>query len=580
MIQSALLILAWLTPLMLVPLFLLAPHRAWKAMPMAALPGLAASLLVPAGSMVEIHSLLLGSRFGLDQIGAGFLFFTSLIWALAALHAIGYIRMRHRSFGVYYLLAMTGNFGLVLAQDMISFYLFFALMSFASYGLVIHDRTTEVRRAGTVYIILVVLGEVLIFSGMAGIATIAGTTIFGEIGGEWVTPGMGNVLFGALLLGFGIKAGALPLHVWLPLAHPAAPTPASAVLSGAMIKAGLLGWLRFLPMGEMALPGWGALCTGFGAAALIAAAVYGCFQSQPKALLAYSSISKMGLMTMAVGTVFLYPDFKEAILITILVYATHHALCKGALFLSVGIRPGDSAPGPRRWLVILLLLIPPLSLADFALTGGALAKYAIKTELAAVISPAAYTNLSLLFTASGLITAALMVRFTWQQLNTAHRPHHTPGRTSYLAWGTLTGVVALTPLLLPALYPDSGLSFAMSGASRWSSVWPVALAVGIGAVYVRSVHAVISLPPGDILSVFLLLTRPLRVLPKRIVRLATAIRNQCARCIDLAFNSMHNLPILLRHSEANLGRAAVFGLVFLGLLTLTTILLFLSMGVR
>ena len=128
MIHPALLILAWLTPLMLVPLFLLAPHRAWKAMPMAALPGLAASLLVPAGSMVEIHSLLLGSRFGLDQISAGFLFFTSLIWALAALHAIGYIRMRHRSFGVYYLLAMTGNFGLVLAQDMISFYLFFALM--------------------------------------------------------------------------------------------------------------------------------------------------------------------------------------------------------------------------------------------------------------------------------------------------------------------------------------------------------------------------------------------------------------------------------------------------------------------
>src|SRR5690606_7309656 len=105
-----------------------------------------------------------------------------------------------------------------------------------------------------------------------------------------------DLIVGLVLAGFGIKAGALPLHVWLPLAHPAAPTPASAVLSGAMIKAGLLGWLRFLPLGLVALPGWAALLMVLGVVAVFFGAAAGAVQQDAKAVLAYSSISQMGLM--------------------------------------------------------------------------------------------------------------------------------------------------------------------------------------------------------------------------------------------------------------------------------------------
>jgi len=91
------------------------------------------------------------------------------------------------------------------------------------------------------------------------------------------------------------------LHFWLPLAHPVAPTPASAVLSGAMIKAGLLGWLLTLPLSETALPQWGTLMIMVGALASIGAALIGVCQHQAKAVLAYSSISQMGLITIMVG---------------------------------------------------------------------------------------------------------------------------------------------------------------------------------------------------------------------------------------------------------------------------------------
>jgi formate hydrogenlyase subunit 3/multisubunit Na+/H+ antiporter MnhD subunit len=121
-------------------------------------------------------------------------------------------------------------------------------------------------------------------------------------------------------------AGVYALHVWLPLAHPVAPTPASAVLSGAMIKAGLLGWLRFLPLGEAATPGWGNVCTIAGLAAAFDGVLVGCTQDNAKTVLAYSSISQMGFMTMAVGVGLTVPAVWTQALTATALYALHHAM--------------------------------------------------------------------------------------------------------------------------------------------------------------------------------------------------------------------------------------------------------------
>lgn len=575
MMSEVLIILAWLLPLLLAAVAAIAPRFSWQSMFFAGLPGLLTPLSVPVGSVIDISFLLLGSRFGLDQLGMGFLLFTSVIWTLAAWHARGYIAVRWNSFTVYFLLAMSGNFGLILAQDMVGFYFFFALMSFASYGLVIHERTEAVRHAGLVYIVLVVIGEVLIFSGMAGVATLAGGITFAGLDPTWVNQGRGALFFGALFLGFGIKAGALPLHVWLPLAHPAAPTPASAVLSGAMIKAGLLGWLRFLPIGEVSLPEWGMLFMGLGAVAFIGAALYGCMQSNAKALLAYSSISKMGLMTIAVGVILAEPGAATVVIPCILIFATHHCFCKGALFLSVSIEPNSISPGPLRWFTVIFLFIPPLSLAGFALTSGALAKSVMKTGLLNSLGTMAGDALSLLILINSLLTATLMFRFCLQRLRATPHAQQPLQKASYTAWGVAVAVVIVSPLLLQSVYPEISMALFWNITALWDAVWPVALVVGIGTFLVyRSGAVSICWPSGDLLFGYVYLTRRSLLVIQKALDVWAAVSTKIIHGQIIPPQFFGRLLSLLRRAESGLGMAMVFGLVFLGLLTLSTYLLF------
>ena len=265
----------------------------------SALPALVVAVLVPSGTYGEFSWLLLTMRLGVDDTGRVFLFFTALLWLLAGVFGRSYLeRDRNQArFFIFYLLSMSGNFGLILAQDMVSFYLFFALMSFASYGLVVHNGDAEALRAGRIYIYLVVLGEVMLFSALVMLYKITGSLNLSSVS----HAPSNEIIFALLFLGFGIKAGALPLHVWLPLAHPAAPTPASAVLSGAMIKAGLLGWLRFMALGQVASLEWGGLCILAGLLAAFFGVIVGVVQTNPKTVLAYSSISQMGFMTVGIG---------------------------------------------------------------------------------------------------------------------------------------------------------------------------------------------------------------------------------------------------------------------------------------
>lgn len=134
----ALLFLAWLAPLAALVPAIGRAGRWW--MPVAALPALAAALLVPAGTPFDVPWLLLGVRFGLDSTGQVFLTFTALLWLAAGLHAaLNMCADPHAArFRLYFLFAMSGKFGLIVGQDLVSFYLGFAVMGLAAYGLVVH----------------------------------------------------------------------------------------------------------------------------------------------------------------------------------------------------------------------------------------------------------------------------------------------------------------------------------------------------------------------------------------------------------------------------------------------------------
>ena len=156
-------------------------YRPWRKSlvglaPWAAFPALLVAVLAPTGITAELSWLLLGSHLGLDDTARVFLFFTALLWFLAGLYARVYMEHDdHRErFFVFYLLTMSGNLGLILAQDMLSFFLGFATMSFASYGLIVHNSDPEARFAARIYMILVVLGEVALFAAMVWVAGSAG----------------------------------------------------------------------------------------------------------------------------------------------------------------------------------------------------------------------------------------------------------------------------------------------------------------------------------------------------------------------------------------------------------------------
>ena len=467
---------------------------ALRLAPWAALPVLLQTVFAPPTVSLKLPWLLLGSELGMvDDTSRLFLLFTALLWWLSGIYAQSYLANHpgRSRFFIYFLLAMMGNFGLILAQDLSSFYLFFTLMSFASYGLVVHERSTEALRAGKIYIMLVVISEVMLFAAMILAATSAGSTEFTAVRHALAHAESRDLIIFLAFVGFGIKAGVLGLHLWLPLAHPVAPAPASAVLSGAMIKAGLLGWLRLLPLGGVELISWGEVFVLLGLAATFYGVAVGITQQKPKTLLAYSSISQMGIMTMAVGLGLLAPQAWPLILPTIVYFALHHALSKGALFLGTGL--ADNNHRLHRWIWIGQWL-PALALAGAPWSSGMFAKLLLKENILHAPTPWD-TLLPMLLTASSVATALLMARLLYLLRPTIHSLVAIPNAGLVWPWLAALMTIILVPWLFVPAMPNLG------GMHVLSSLWPVLLAGTVSLLVLRAelFRAVVPVPAGDVL---------------------------------------------------------------------------------
>jgi len=471
---EAALVLALVAPVAMALLGATSPLRRcmpWMAI-FGALPALFCALTVPIGTTLELPWLLLESRFAIDATGKHFLLFTALLWLFSAVFAAGYMAGDEKRFRFFFgfLLAMGGNFGLILAMDMVSFLVAFALMSFASYSLVVHSQDADAVRSGRVYISLVVIGEIILFSALILHAGTGGDVNLQSLKGTLSTPTVAVLL----LIGFGIKAGAILLHVWLPLAHTVAPTPASAVLSGSMIKAGLIGWIRFLPPGAEGAAAWGAVFLAAGIIAAFYGVAVGLGQNHPKTVLAYSSISQMGLITVAFGIWLTLGNEAPAAAACVLLYAFHHALAKGALFLGVGVVGGMKPQSKRRGLVTAALVIAALALAGGPLTTGAMAKIALKNVV--VHLPANWEGtLVLLLPLSAIGTAVLMGRFFYT-LRT-YTAHHRVSKIEFLSLIALLMLSTTALFLVPGNRPAANAM--LKPSSVWLSFWPAAVGIGL-----------------------------------------------------------------------------------------------------
>jgi formate hydrogenlyase subunit 3/multisubunit Na+/H+ antiporter MnhD subunit len=474
-------------------------------------PALALAVLGVDGSL-QLDAWLLGGRWELDEQRRLLLASTALLWGLAGWYARGYLaaeqthalagdpfsRSRLLRFALFWPLSFCGNLLLLVAEDIASFYLGFALMTFAAYPLVIHTGTRDARTGGLAYLVMAVLGEGVLLAGLLWAAGSGSALTLSELRTTIATADAGVWMGLLLVLGFGVKAGVIGLHLWLPLAHTVAPTPASAVLSGVMIKAGLVGWLSTLPLG---MPGVDGAFRGLGLAMLwagmlgaFAAALWGVAQRHPKAVLAYSSVSQMGMIMALVATGLLQPDSWPALSALVVLFAAHHGLSKGALFLGVGI--SEQAPPWPAWLLWSLLTLPALSLTG-ALGSGLITKWGVKTVLDGAGEHASAFWLSL----AAVGTTMLMARTLWRQWSRWH--HREPAGTDDqrllapmpLAW--LTSVLAALSLplwasgLAVSLHKDGGLPVQVADGFGWpplsalpALLWPLTLglllSVGLG----------------------------------------------------------------------------------------------------
>jgi formate hydrogenlyase subunit 3/multisubunit Na+/H+ antiporter MnhD subunit len=513
--------------------------------PLGALPALAVALLAPDGQ-ADLPWLLLGTRLRLDGPSRTFLLLAGAVWLAAGIHALSYLRedARRRGFLAWWSVALAGNAGLVVAGDAASFYLSFAAMSFASYGLVVHDGTAAAVRAGRVYLALVVAGEVFVFAALALGAHAADSLLLAEIARAGAESPHRDALVLAALLGFGAKAGAVGLHVWLPLAHPEAPTPASAVLSGVMVKAGIVGWLGVLP--AAALPGWGRTFLVLGIAGAFYGVLVGLTQRHPKAILAYSTVSQMGIAAAGVGAALSDPSLRPAALAALPAFALHHGIAKGALFLGAGVAKAASR---SRRLAASSLALPALALAAAPLTSGAVAKGAVKGLVSASGVGGAVAPVLLAVSSAG--TALLLAHLLRVLHESPGDPHAHPPRA-----GEVLPYLALAAASL-------ALPFLLGGApgARAPDLWPLALGIAAGAAFWS--FPAPAVPPGDLLALYVRAGR----------RATLSFAAASPPAAPAAGRWLSRASAWARGAEDRLGRAAGRGLAFAALVVAFHLLL-------
>jgi hydrogenase-4 component B len=285
-------------------------------------------------------------RVGLDPLAAFFLLCVFLVAGLAVVYGAGYLapyratRRLGPPAAFFNLLVASMGF-VVLARDAVVFLMAWEAMSVASFFLVtFEDEHEAVRRAGFTYLIASHTGVVLLFVLFAPLARHAGGFGFDDFVRAGAPPAAG-ACFLLALAGFGTKAGFWPLHVWLPDAHPAAPSHVSALMSGVMIKMGIYGLLRALTFLGPPPAWWGLVVLAVGVVAGIAGVLHALAQHDLKRLLAYHSVENIGIIAIGLGVGLLGLAGDQPVMAFLgfgggLLHVLNHGLFKGLLFQGAG----------------------------------------------------------------------------------------------------------------------------------------------------------------------------------------------------------------------------------------------------
>jgi hydrogenase-4 component B len=286
--------------------------------------------------------------FRLDPLAAYFLLVISVVAVATSLYALGYLRDEPgpvAGLAAAYNGFLAAMVLVVLADSVFAFLFAWEAMSLCSFFLVIHHhRLADVRRAGFVYLVMTHVGTAFLLVAFLLLFAATGSLDFGVFRAAAASlPDLTrDAVFLLGLVAFGTKAGIIPLHVWLPRAHPAAPSHASALMSGVMIKTAIYGLLR---LGwQLAGPGpawWGGLLLALGIVSAVLGVLYALMEHDLKRLLAYHSVENIGIILLGVGAAFLLraldaPTAAALALLAGLYHVLNHAVFKALLFLGAG----------------------------------------------------------------------------------------------------------------------------------------------------------------------------------------------------------------------------------------------------
>lgn len=419
-------------------------------------PGQNGSSMLPVQADIpEICGM--GLHFTLDGFRALYGMIAAFMWFMSTLFSREYLshyRNRNRYY-LFLLVTLGATEGVFLSADFYTTFIFFEIMSLTSYVWVAHDEKREALRAAGTYLAVAVIGGLVMLMGIFLLYDVTGTLFFDELTGLYsaygtaanglqtaaVTQKWGAGTAGAssamtqlwiagfcLLFGFGAKAGAFPLHIWLPKAHPVAPAPASALLSGILTKAGMYGILiltAYLFLGNTA---WSSMILLLGVCTMVVGAVLALFSVDLKRTLACSSVSQIGFILVGVGMSGLMGAENLIAVRGSLLHMVNHSLIKLTLFMAAGVVYMNVHTldlnalrgfGRRKPLLHYIFLMGALGIGGVPLWNGYISKTLIHesiveyTELVRNGSIAAVASMSALAGTGTLFSAGTLQWIEW-----------------------------------------------------------------------------------------------------------------------------------------------------------------------
>lgn len=398
------------------------------------------TIILCYGNMMEFTlpwwnlTFVMGGVHGLGFRSLYLLIVTGM-WLIAGLFSPEYFHGENNTHRYYSFMLITlgGISGLFMAGDLITLFTFFEIMSLASYVFVAHNETPEARRASASYLAVGIIGGMVAFYGIVTLHAHLGSLNISELLTQIATADMPrNKLYlavGCLLFGFGAKAGMFPLHFWLPKSHPVAPAPASALLSGALTKAGIAGILivcfRMVP-GDTKIA---YVILALGVVTMVLGAVKALFSIDLKQVLACSSMSQIGFVLLGIAMQMLFDstagsDPVEALGIGgAVLHMTNHSMFKLVLFICAGIIYKNCHTlninklrgfGRNKPWLMSLFLVGSLGITGVPMLSGYVSKSMIHE---AIVMYGHHSGMATLFTAvewafliSGAMTVAYMTK--------------------------------------------------------------------------------------------------------------------------------------------------------------------------